>query len=197
MRSIGGRLVPVLGLAAITVALLAGCVPESDSTPGHTSTPGSLSTPTETPTETIAPTPSPTAGTPAQPVSINCDSLVTLQQMYDFNPNFTWQANYSPKPGTAAYTAKAASGTACTWVNNTSGETLTISVARPGSVQLTTLQAAARSGTAVSGIGDLAYFAGNSLTVFSGTYWLVAQSTVFAGAADASSLAADALGALG
>lgn len=113
--------------------------------------------------------------------------------MYDFNPNFTMQANYAPKSGTAAFTAKSDSGTACNWVNNTSGASVTASIARPGSDEFATLKTAAATGTPVSGYGDSAYFAAGRVEVFSGAYWVVLESTYFSSAADASALVTSAM----
>ncbi len=116
--------------------------------------------------------------------------------MYDFNPNFSLQASYSPKSGTAAFTSKADSGTACNWINDTSGELITVSVARPGSDEFATLKTAAAQGSPVSGYGDSAYFASGRFDIFSGRYWLVAQSNFFSSASDASGLVKAALSAL-
>jgi hypothetical protein len=109
--------------------------------------------------------------------------------MYDFNPNFGLDASFRPAAGTPAATAVAAKGVACSWTNQTSGDKVTIAVARPGSDALAKLKAAAAGGgSAVSGIGESAYFAPNGgtgrLDVFTGTYWLVATSVFFASAAD-------------
>lgn len=173
-------------LSSIVVLSLAGCVWPGTGT--ETSTPGTISTPTESPTASITPKPTPTTGTPAQPVTIACTALISAQTMYNFNPNFTLQANYAPKSGTAAFTAKTDSGTACNWVNNTSGDTVTASIARPGSDEFATLKTSAATGTPVSGYGDAAYFAAGRVDVFSGAYWVVLQSTYFSTAADAAAL---------
>ncbi|MES2172171.1 MAG: hypothetical protein V4479_15845 [Actinomycetota bacterium] len=177
---------------ALTAAALTGCV--WPSTPSSTYT--SLSSPTDSPTATVTPSPTPTAGTPAQPISIACSTLVSPQTMYDFNPNFTLQAAYAPKSGTFAYTAAADGGTACNWVNDTSGETLVVSVARPGSIEFASLKSSAAQGTPVSGYGDAAYFSSGRLDVFSGDYWLVTQSSQYSTANDASAIAKSALAQL-
>ncbi len=182
----------VAALFAVTAATLSGCVWQS--TPSSTYT--SLSSPTDTPTATVTPSPIPTAGSPAQPVAIGCNTLVSPQTMYDFNPNFTLQSAYAPKSGTAAYAAAADRGTACNWVNDTSGETLAVSVAKPGSVEFASLKSSAAKGTPVSGYGDAAYFSSGRLDVFSGDYWLVTQSTQYSTANDAASIVTSALAQL-
>jgi len=176
-------------LSAAAVLALAGCVwPNSVA-----ATPGTIATPTDSPTATVPAKPTPTTGTPAQPVSITCSTLISAQTIYDFNPNFTLQANYAPRTGTAAFTAKSDGGAACNWINETSGDSVTASVARPGSDELPALKTAAAAGTAVSGYGDAAYFSAGRIDVFSGSYWVVVQSTYFSAAADASSLIKSAL----
>jgi hypothetical protein len=180
-------------LLAVAALALTGCVPQA----APTSSPGTISTPTDSPTATVPPAPKPSKGTAAQPVSIACSDLVSAQTMYDFNPNFTLQADYAPQSGTAAYTAKADGGVACTWVNETSNDTITISAARPGSTEFAALKTSAATGTPVAGYGDAAYFSGDRFDVFSGAYWVVATSDYFSTANDASSLMKEALGHLG
>jgi hypothetical protein len=187
--------VPAVAAVAALALLLTGCVPESTPKPTHSASQPSV--PTDTPTATVTPSPTPTAGTPAVAVSVACNTLVSLQTMYDFNPNYTLQANFAPTAGTAAHTAAADRGTACAWVNNTSGDLIVISVARPGSAELKSIRAGAASGTPVSGYGDAAYFAGDRFDVFRGDYWFVAESKFFGSADDASALMKSALAAVG
>lgn len=178
---------------SVSAAALTGCVWQS-TTPTSTST--SLSSPTDSPTATVTPSPAPTAGTPATPFSIACNTLVSPQTIYNFNPNFTLQAAYAPKSGTAAFAAAVDSGTACNWVNDTSGDTLTVSVARPGSIEFASLKSSAAKGTPVSGYGDAAYFSGARIDVFSGEFWLVVQSVQFSSANDAAAITKSALAQL-
>ncbi len=193
------RVRPLGVAAAASIAalalLLTGCVPAQDTKPTHSAS--QPSAPTDSPTATVTPSPTPTAGTPAVPVAVACNTLVSLQTMYDFNPNFTLQANFSPASGTPAYTAAADRGTACAWVNGTSGATVVIAVARPGSQDLAAVKAKASAGTPVAGYGDAAYFSGDRFDVFRGGYWFVAESSYFGSADDASTLMRSALSAVG
>jgi hypothetical protein len=120
--------------------------------------------------------------------------------MYDFNPNFGLDAAFSPKAGSSAATAVADRGTACNWLNQTSGGTITVSVARPGAAKLGQLKSTAARGAASSGYGDAAYFSTSGgagrVDVFTGEYWLVATSVYFASTVDAGPLLTSALGAL-
>jgi hypothetical protein len=187
--------VSAVAVVAALALLLTGCVPGSNPTPSRSAS--QPSTPTDAPTATVTPSPTPTAGTAAVPVSVACNTLVSLQTMYDFNPNFTLQSDFSPASGTPANTAAADRGTACAWVNNTSGETVVIAVARPGSLELASIRSAASGGTSVSGYGDAAYYSGTRFDVFRGNYWFVASSNYFASANDASALMKSALAAVG
>ncbi len=172
--------------AAITIAAalaltLSGCVQ------GDTASPGSSASPSESlggPSPTWSQAPSePATPLPATPVSVDCNELVDLQTVYDFNPNFGNQPDFTPPGGSSAATIAASDGTVCNWVNQTSGETFIVAVAQPAPDQLASLKAAAASGSPVSGVGDAAYFrtSGNTgeAQVFSGPYWLVASSAVF------------------
>ncbi|WP_394768700.1 arginyl-tRNA synthetase [Lacisediminihabitans sp.] len=185
------RLVTLAGIA-IAVVGLTGCVgtpKPSGSSSSPTASASVSPSPTPTPTGAPAsPSPTPTAGTPAQAVTIGCNTLVSPQTMYDFNPNFGLDASFTPGGGTPTAKAVAAKGVACDWTNQTSGDKVTIAVARPGSAALAELKASAGAGTAVAGIGQSAFFSSSGgtgrLDVFTGTYWLVATSVFFGGAAD-------------
>jgi hypothetical protein len=120
--------------------------------------------------------------------------------MYDFNPNFGLDDAFSPKSGTPAATAKSDNGVACNWLNQTSGDTVTIAVAQPTTDDLAKIKATAAKGTAVSGLGSAAYFSTEGqvgrLDVFDGAYWVVATSVYFSTADDARALATSAVAAL-
>ena len=125
---------------------------------------------------------------------------MSAQVVYDFNPNFGLDRSFSPKAGTAAATVAADQGTACSWLNQTSGDTFEVAVARPAAASLASLKAKAAAGTPASGLGDAAYFSKSGLVgrvdVFTGAYWLVATSVYFGTANDAKNLVTAALGAL-
>ncbi|TXN28559.1 arginyl-tRNA synthetase [Lacisediminihabitans profunda] len=184
------RRLVALASIAIVVGGLTACV-GTPKPSGSSSSPSASASdsPTPTPAGTPAsPSPTPTTGTPAQAVSIGCNTLVSAQTMYDFNPNFGLDASFKPAGGTPAATAIAAKGVACDWTNQTSGDKVTIAVARPGSAALAGLKTSAAAGTPVAGIGESAYFSSSGgagrLDVFTGTYWLVATSVFFGSAAD-------------
>jgi hypothetical protein len=188
---------------AVTVALgLAGCVPEpgtsASPSPSGASTPSASPSTSATASPSTAPSPSVApAGTPTK---VPCGTLVTAQAVYDFNPNFGLDSTFSPKSGTAAATAVADQGTACSWLNQTSGDTFAIAVARPAAPELASLRTKAATGAPASGLGDAAYFSTSGgvgrVDVFTGEYWLVATSVYFGSATDAKDLVTAALGAL-
>lgn len=188
----------VVALAATVALGLTGCVPE----PGTTASPkpSSSSTPSASPSASATPSPSPSTPAAATPTKIQCDTLVSAQAVYDFNANFGLDSSFSPKSGTAAATAVADQGTACNWLNQTSGDTFAIAVARPAAADLASLKTKAATGTPASGLGDAAYFSTSGgvgrVDVFTGAYWLVATSVYFGSAGDANDLVTAALGAL-
>ncbi len=117
--------------------------------------------------------------------------------MYDFNPNFGPQVGYTPTAGSAGAVAVADLGTACSWINQTSKETISLTIAKPSAADLATIRATAATGTAGSGLGTASFFStkGQSgrIDVFSGRYWLSATSVYFTGVSDASGLLTEAL----
>jgi hypothetical protein len=198
----------VVALAATVALGLAGCVP-GPGTPASPRPSGS-STPSASPsasassstsaTASPSTSPSPSVAPAGTPTKIPCGTLVSAQAVYDFNPNFGLDSTFSPKSGTAAATAVADQGTACSWLNQTSRDTFTIAVARPAAAEFASLKAKASTGTPASGLGDAAYFSTSGgvgrVDVFTGKYWLVATSVYFSTAAGARNLVTAALGAL-
>jgi hypothetical protein len=110
--------------AAASVALLAGCTPE---TPESTET----AAPTNAPaTATAAPEPTETAEPPI-PLEIACDALLTADQLYAFNPNFGTAPDYEPAATAVVAAVEEDAGTACGYLNQTSGEVIEVAVATP------------------------------------------------------------------
>jgi hypothetical protein len=121
--------------------------------------------------------------------------------MYAFNPNFGPIGSWTPKPGTDAATAISEHGIACRWQNQTSGDTIDISVAHLDAASIEALKNdAVEKSTMVPTYGDEAYFSVSggvgTAIVFQGTYWLVATSVEFAEPGDPADLITAALSAL-
>jgi hypothetical protein len=188
----------VTSASALLVAsvLLAGCTtpepaPTRSATPSESSSPTPSAEPSETP-----------AAPSSTPVDVPCTSLVSLQAMYDYNPNFSLLGSWTPDAGTPAAEADAAQGVVCRWQNGTSGDTIDISVA---SFDRDTLEAKANatngSSTMVPTYGsDEAYFAVTGgvgeAVVFHGAYWVVVRSVAFFEPGDAEPIVASVLAAL-
>lgn len=186
-------------LASAMLVVLSGCVPTTSPTASGSASGLASSTPSasSSPTATAAPTPtaSPT------PVTIGCSTLITADDMYKFNPNFGLLTSWTPTKGSAAATALSESGIACRWSNQTSGDTIDVSVAHLDASSIEDLKNEAVSqGTLVPTYGDEAYFSTTggvgTAVVFQGNYWLVATSVAFAEPGDPADLIAAALGAL-
>jgi hypothetical protein len=178
--------------AALLAGILAGCAP----TPAPAAT--------GEPSETSQPTPSDEPTTPApagQPVDVACDELVSAQTIYDFNPNFGLVDDWAPEAGTDAARAVDLQGVACRWQNQTSGDTIDLSVASLPEAELEALKnAAVLESTMVPTYGEEAYFSvadgvGTAI-VFERSYWLVATSGYFFEPGDAADIVNAALSAL-
>lgn len=147
---------------------------------------------------------SPTATPPAsgEALTIACTDLVSDQTIYDWGSgNWALDPGYTFAAGTPAADAVARSGTACGWVNLTSGETMTVSVAALSLDELGKLKSdIASAGSPVTTLGVDAFFASDggtgTIDVFSGKRWLSASSTWFLEAGDAQPIVSAALEAL-
>lgn len=187
------------GVSLVAALSLSGCLsPGGGVVPSSTPSP---TVPSASPTATELPAPSDTAA-PVEnptPVSLACTSVVDAQTMYDFNPNFGLLAKFTPDSGTLAAKAVANKGTICRWVNQTSGDTIDVSISRPGPTALAAARSAAGSGTPITGIGDAAYFSASGGTgvvqAFDGPNWISVVSVYFSSGSDASTLLRSAVSA--
>lgn len=186
-------------LAVTSAALLTGCAP-GDADPSASLSPSASATsePTPAPTETAAPEET------SPPFAIACDALLTLDQLYAFNPNFGNDPSYTPDTATITQVVEQG-GTACGYLNQTSGDYLQVAVATPTATSLEAMAgAAAETSSPVPTYGTPpeveGYFkqAGNSgqVQVFRGPYWIVMESSLLFEPGDAEPLVADVLGNL-
>jgi hypothetical protein len=186
-------------LAVTSAALLTGCAP-GDADPSASPSPSASATsePTPAPTETAAPEET------SPPFAIACDALLTLDQLYAFNPNVSADPGYTPS--SASITAVVdEGGTACGYVNQTSGEVIEVAVATPTASVLEAMAgAAAETSTPVPTYGTPpeveGYFmqSGNTgrVQVFRGPYWIVMESALLFEPGDAEPLVSAVLGNL-
>jgi len=209
--------------AVVLVALSAGCATSADDpdpsppppSPTASASPSGEPPASEGAAEEASPTasasppsppvvvtsPAPVDDTPT-PVTLGCLDLVSLDTMYDFNPNFSLQQGYAPAAGTPGALAVQDGGVACGWVHASSGDLVEIVVAKPGPVTLGMLRAQAAVGdSSGSATGATVYFTmaatGGTVQAFTGSSWVVATSPWFAAAADAQPLIDAAIAAVG
>ena len=180
--------VVVVGMVA--VLSLAGCIDNPPTPTNSPTTPATTSTPTSSPTPTATPT----------PVTLACTTILTAQQVYNYNPNFVADNDYQPVAASDAATALADSGVACGWVDETSGSVLSVAIARPTAADLASLKASASGSTSPVAVapGATGYFSSSGgigeLQVFSGAYWVVISSSDFSAAGDVQPTAAVVIG---
>lgn len=185
-------------VAAASVALLSGCT-------GATPAPPTASTPATAPPATEAPTTTPEPTEPAEPpipFEVACDVLLTADQLYAFNPNFGTDPGYRPQAAVIVTAVEEDAGTACGYLNQTSGDVIEIAVAAPTEAagEARRNQAALTSrpvptyGTPpdVEGYFDAAGGSGTA-QAFSGPYWIVIDSPALFEPGDAQQLVASVL----
>ena len=189
----------VLSASVLAAALaLTGCTP-AEPTPTDTASvapePTETESATPTPTETSTDTPETSI-----PVGLPCTAIISLQAMYDFNPNFSLLSGWTPTAGTAAAEATAAEGVACRWQNDTSGDTIDLSIASFDAASIDRRANAVDSSTAVDTFSTTGFFRVTSgegeATVFDGAYWVVLRSNYFLEPGDAAQLMSTVLAAL-
>lgn len=181
---------------AIVASVLSGCA-TPDASPTKTPSATPTSSETSEPSATPTPTPTPTVA----PIGFGCDTVLSADDIYAFNPNYGVAPDHSPSTGAIA-DAAALGGVACAWSNQTSGEVIEVAVAKPSSAELTArAQAAAGSSSAapiygtppdVDGYFTVVDGAGEA-QVFTKGYWLVARSSAFGEADDAAKIVLPAI----
>jgi hypothetical protein len=171
--------------------LLTACVPDGP-TPGPTSSPTrtATSTPTATAGPTSPPTPTSTPSVePGEPIALTCDELVTRDQMYAFNENYSLLTDWTPDGGSLAAQVQASNGLVCRWINQTSGATIDVAVAHLSEAATAAKKAElARTGSPASAFSAEGYFSGSAAQAFPGPYWLTAVSDAFGGDAGEAAL---------
>lgn len=169
------RLLAVLGGVALAGAL-AGCASQAPAGPVESPTPTpTVATPTPTPSPSSTPTPTPTAGSAATPIGFGCDALLSLQGVYDLNPNLSIVPDPAPPAGTFAATLVRELGVACDLVHNSNGAVLHVAAARPGSDALAALRAAATTVVDLGVGGFEAFDTGDAILAFRGDLVLSAE----------------------
>jgi hypothetical protein len=188
------RTIAPLSVAALALVLLAGCTPAPEPTASGPQGPNPSGDPSGEPAPTL------TAQPVGEPIDVTCDELVSPETIYEFNPNFV-SVDFEPADGSVAASALEYSGIACRWQNQTSGDSIDLSVASLDDDTITALKNAAfEDSEMVPTYGEEAYFGVNgqvgSAQVFQGRYWIVAESPAFFEPGDATVIVESAIAAL-
>jgi hypothetical protein len=190
-----------IGTAAAALLLLAGC--SSQPPAAGQSAPPTQPAAEPTAAATSEPTPAGPTVPPAIPFDIACDSLVSPETIYAFNPNFALLPEPVIQAGSSAERVKTELGTVCSWQQLSSGEILTVAVAQlPDETLLRVQNDVFESSTMVPTYGgDEGYFtvrdgAGEAMT-FVGTHWIVSTSPTYLEPGDAVDILAEAAAAVG
>ena len=188
---------PAVALAAVLA--LAGCTATGDA-PDATQQPAASGTPA--PAESPQSTPEPTEE--PLPFDAACSDLITLEDMYAFNPNFGEAPGYAPESDAVVAVADA-QGTACGWSNQTSGELIELGVATlPERAYAAQVGRAAVDSNAVPTYGTPpeveGFFSQSGGTgqaqVFADGYWIVLESPALFEPGDAEQLVSSVRGHL-
>jgi len=192
---------PLAGIALIAatatlVASLAGCsmFPTSGAT--------SSSKPKQTEATTSSPAPS-AAASAEQIITLgkSCDQLISLQALYDFNPNYSANPKYSSSGGLAQQ-AVDLGGVSCGYINLTSDEKVTVSAAKLSDTnvaKISTQMSGSGSTTDVYGVpGSFGTQSGEGTAqVLDNNTWVIVQSSAFLDPKDAAGLMSAAMKSLG
>ncbi|WP_353827404.1 iron ABC transporter ATP-binding protein [Agromyces sp. SYSU T0242] len=186
-------------LAMIGVVALAGCTASGTAPEASTAPPSADATADAG--ETAVPTAAPEPTEEPVPFEAACDEVLTLEQLYAFNPNYGVAPDYAPGASTVSDVV-AAEGTACGWSNQSSGEVIEVGVAvLPERAYERAVGDAALHSNAVPTYGtppDVEGFFRQSggvgqAQVFADGYWIVVESDVLFEPGDAQMLMADVL----
>lgn len=166
-----------LAVAALALAVLSGCVPDSGGDPS--------AAPTDQPTGSPTPSADPTDQPTGTPVDKTCDELVSPDTVFIYNPNFVRVDDFIPVVGSSAASALEHEGVACRWQNETNGQNIDVSVAQLDDESIDALKNTAfEDSQMVPTYGEEAYFTVGDdgvgvAQVFQGSFWIVAESPVF------------------
>lgn len=185
----------VIVTSVATLLVVAGCalLPQAQPTAAPSSTAEAEASPSPSATSEPAPDAEATRDLPP------CDSLITIEVMYDYNSNVALDNSYVA-PGGGLVDRVAATGVECGWVNLTSQEVIAIGAGAPVESGLAAFQSEFGSWDRHSYGGIDGYFTviageGHAAVITNGVV-LVGVSRAFFEASDAEPLIAAALDAL-
>lgn len=138
---------------------------------------------------------SPKASAGATPFSMPCDAVAPQQALENFNPKYAPQSTPASPTNNLEKLVVAWKGTLCVWKNTATEGTLRIAIAKPPTAEVTSLKDAAITvARPVPTYGNPpleGYFTPGEpgqAQIFTGPFWIVAQSSDFAEPGDAQTL---------
>lgn len=209
---LGGMRAPALAalVAAAALLLLPACTPTSD---GDPAVDGGSSSATADPapdgedggeeTGDATPVPTPTEEPlVSAPIPVGCDGLVTLEQFFEYNPNYALQPEPTAALNPDETTVSEAGGLVCQWQNLSSGDVVTLAVAALDADDLERFQNAAFENGAMVPTYDVeGYFVVTDgqgrATAFPPGYWVQASSATWIEPGDAQPVVAAMVANLG
>lgn len=183
----------IAAIAIVATASLTACVSES----GDTGASVPIATPTQSesprPATEDSPAPSPDVRVVGVPIGLDCTEILSPDALYAFNPSVGTNPDFEPTA--LAQQAVEYEGVACGWINQTSGVTLAVAVARfdPESLAIVRERAADREGSQRVDGSD-AYFRVQDgmgvIEAFVDGDWVIIESEEFTSPGDFSELRA-------
>lgn len=180
---------------------LIGCAAGNQSTPPqetkNSTSESQVPTPSSLPVE---------EGIVGIPSGETCESLISIEDLYNFNSNFALDPSQSPAPGSLAKLATDYKGISCNFVNLSSGESVTVSLAKFDNQGFTRLQQMREKESFPSKVSFvpaefLALFTpetqGGTLEVLGNNFWLTAKANWVQNAEDFNKLIANSIAKLG
>ena len=178
----------------VATVVLSSCsisAPTGTSGPSTDSTAGSA--PAVTPSDSV---PSTSTSTPriGQPIGLTCQDLLSVQDLYAFNPNFSFSEGAAPVSGSLGEKIVNEQGISCQYLNLSSGETIVISVAKLSSPEIADhVIDIGNSSSPTVALGSFpnkgAFFSSTdgvgTVNLFSNQYWVSATSRWFTQPEDA------------
>lgn len=163
------RTVSALALSFAVLAGASACaIPEPTPTDAATGSPSTAPSATSTPEAPVD----------GLPVIRSCDELLSPSTIFAYNQNFVAEDAYTPLAGTKAREAVDLGGLVCAWVNQTSGEILTVAVANPTTAELEEVKA--ETASAKAAVTYEGYFTAGEddalAQAFSNQCWIVVET---------------------
>ena len=192
-----------LTISAVSLLALTGCnslnPSSSSSSPTSSSTPDHIAEAIPTPS-----TPAPVLDD-SNPIYKACSDLISIEALYDFNPNYSYDASQGPSSGSLGEKAKSKDGVFCSYVNLSNGDRIDVAAAQISASSLSDwTKRITESSRPTDAYGNapetLGFFSRSNnegvSQAIQGNKWVAISSTTFFEAGDASSLMSQVLHSL-